>query len=242
MTKDLFPNPDCFSHLSKVKPKPKGIDLLSHFGYETGHQYYRLLKDSYINFIIALFDKRHRQFPLNMIQYLGKDVKKLAIDENEATAGIEEELLLCQKSAYIGYDNDLRAYRDHLHRNYPGTKEFRVTKNPMNFGFTAWTFGINNRHRVVRNFVAVFEMGIYDKVNEYATKNKVKKDDNVVRNISEKVFSTGVGDSGEIANKLELSGSILTVFVCWGCDKFVAGCVFLAEICYMKLIRVERLG
>lgn len=197
------------------------------FGYEL-IQIIFYLNLNYLSLGIALLDARHRRFPANMVKYFGTDVKKLpAVDEIDIKAGIEEELLLCQRSAYIGYSDEVRAYRGHLHQSYPRAKEFRVTRNPLYLDFLGWTFGTNNEHKVVRHFVAVIEMGIYDKVVEYANKNKFKRDHNFIGNITENVFSSKVLNEESTTT---LSGSILTVFICWGCGKFIAGCIFFAEI------------
>lgn len=229
--RDLHTNSKCFSLLSKRINSAYNKILISPLGYELWQYLGVLLNtNSTYNVAFSLMDQKHRQFPHNLVVHLGSDTAKLNIDSKMIVAGIEEELIQCKKSAFIAPLNDVTAYAEYLRMSYPNAKEFHVTRKPLDLHYLAWTFETNTQHKVVRQFVALMEMGTYHKIVEIEYRNRFKKDAKLIKTIAKKVLPEWRQDATEPVNKLQLNGSIQTVFIFWGCGKLFASCILLLEV------------
>lgn len=212
--------PDCFALLSKPRsPLPQNLSYTHPQSYSVGFDllqtmdYYNIISKS--NKLLAeLMDPMVRKFPWNFIQFIGnmkKDSDRSPIyNLDAAKTAVEEDLLLCEKSAYLTSQSEAHLYRNHLLKKYPWSKPLHVSKEEYFAPSIFWRFGVGEGHKVVKAFKAIVEVGIFGELNQF-TKYNGFKTSNTKENKPHPIQFRPV----------KITGNIQTVFWLW-----VAGLLF----------------
>ncbi|XP_035713914.1 uncharacterized protein LOC110857739 [Folsomia candida] len=85
------------------------------------------------------------------------------VTTNEVNRLIEEEILQCERSAYIGPSSEVNAYYDYLTRNYPTKSWYRGEKTIFE-SLVGFTLRVGRESRMVRYFKMFLDAGIYSQV------------------------------------------------------------------------------
>lgn len=232
--KQLYAHSACFSLLSRSTTSVSKATFLTPLAYKLARYLFVLLStNSTVNIGLALSDLGHRHFPRNLLQYLDGNLSHLQI--NRVGAAVEEELIRCGKSAFISTQQDIIVYMGYLQRNYGKSGTFTGAKTRLSLNYLAWTFETGRQHRVVRQFVRLQEMGIYNKLVQIEYRNKFKKDSKLVEALTEAVFKKS--SESDLSGRLQLGGSIATIFIILGCGGTLGSFIFGVEACWSLSIK-----
>ncbi|OXA43215.1 hypothetical protein Fcan01_22097 [Folsomia candida] len=212
LRKNLIMKSSCYSVLSAPIQSPQ-FDYLSSLSYSffrdmqilvgsANEKGFKSRKDKIIKDVI---DPRHRSFPLKFIPLL--DITTPEISIAQIGPAIHAELLLCQKSVYVGSKEDAEALKYNFERRHPSTPKFHVSREKFHVASIGWRFETVSHHRVVKNFKRLLESGIYYLLHGYANFNHANKEINgsEVETVIEEPAS----------GRVDLDGRFQTIFFLW---------------------------
>lgn len=156
-----------------------------------------------------------------MLLFLGTENRTLS--NTQINLVIEAEIMKCGKSAYLGLNEDIFPYLNHLKKVYPRVK-FGLGKQPLPSLHMGWTFGALFETRGSKYFKYLIQAGIYKKISEFGQNNEF-------------VGRTKISKGGKrlTAGIQKLTESLLTVFIALGFGCLAATGVMLVEISRFKL-------
>lgn len=142
----------------------------------------------------------------------------------EVNGLIEEELLQCERSAYIGASREIDSYYEYLKRNYPAKKWYQVQKTmlerPIGFTFRVW-----RESRLVLYIKLLMQAGIYRHVSDLVNRNAT-----IFR--ERKAKARGENDKFRYTTpfkEVELGDSIQTIFIMLVTCLALCSCVMVFE-------------
>lgn len=180
-----------------------------------------------------LMSPGHRPFPKRFLTRLCSNIGKADIHISEIPLGIEEELLLCDKSVYFASLKDVVAYRDNLALRYPWSKPFHISTDYLYGGVMGWTFKTVSDDRIVTTFKRLLDSGIYGRLVIAEKRNAYQKSRNATREIEAMIFA--VKSVSMSSMKVSLNGSIQTVFIGWIYAIPLCVGVLISEFIFSKL-------
>lgn len=137
---------------------------------------------------------------------------------------VEEEILKCHRSAYIGPSREVDVYYEYLKRHFPTKKWYRggktIFERRFGFMFTVW-----RESRMVRYFKLFVDSGIYNRVS-----NQVALNANILREREANLGKSEKFRYAEMSFKVvQLGDSIQTVFILLAICLGVSCCVVVFE-------------
>lgn len=140
---------------------------------------------------------------------------------------IEEEILQCDRSAYIGASREIDSYYNYLRRHYPTKKWYRVEKTilerPIGFAFKGW-----RESRMVLCIKLFLEAGIYRHLSDLVNRNTTFLRERTAKERGENekfVYTTDF-------KAVQIGDSIQTVFIML--VTCLAGCFCVAVFEFVK--------
>jgi hypothetical protein len=119
---------------------------------------------------------------------------------------IEEELVDCKRSAYVGYKTDISFELEYLRSNYR-RQQWQKGEEDIFPQVQSWGFRRHGNSKVPYYLTMIIESGIYRRLEEYSRIGEYLKRRNITRIISCET------KSDRIVRPLGISGSIQTVFI-----------------------------
>jgi hypothetical protein len=147
---------------------------------------------------------------------------------------IEEEIVSCGKSAYVGQEQVVQAELKYLKVNYL-RQPFQLGKVDYAGGFSGWGFEMPGLSKVPHAFNQFFESGIYFMLRKYSSYLEYLERRAATKEIRE------MKDSDIFVRALSLHGSIQTIFIIWLSMLVLSGIVSFGEIFYSKSILFQSL-
>lgn len=220
----------CYTVLSQFAPRsgvmkyPRHNYKIDIFHIEILYQAYKFPKDlEYLPYL--MFNPRIRWYPERV-----KFLENVTIPRVNGV--IEDEILECDKSAFIGESGEVEPYYDYLRRNYPKKKWYRgkndILTSPIGFSFKVW-----RESRMMQYFNGFLESGIYNQISNRLTINAtILREREAKRGKGKGEGKKGQGHTSYMDVRLE--DNIQTVFILLGTCLGV--CVLIAGIEYAMYI------
>jgi hypothetical protein len=172
----------------------------------------------YARRLLAFFSPTNRHYPMDP-NFDNNADKKIPLF---LSAAVENELVACKKSVFLGQTKDLIYELSYLKDSYP-RKAFYISSGTFENGFRnsiVWSFWNAGRSRVPSYFRLLIEAGVRDGVLGLR-KNKFY----YKRRIGTKIVQDQESHDGDLG----ITGSIQTIFFIWLGGLAVAGFTFIAE-------------
>lgn len=134
----------------------------------------------------------------------------MVIPHKEIWPAIEDELLLCEKSVYVGTKQDTESYKDYFKKKYPTAKRFHISRDSIRVAITGWNFPIDQSHTFVRGFKNFLDFGIYNELLWFEKYNHVGKN-----NVSVDINKTELNGVSQQIARGKTSEGMQNVFLVW---------------------------
>lgn len=218
--RSILSNSSCYSTLST----PNNISSADYLSIERYSVYFFFAGISYsawgskssdLPLLKRLLDPRQLPFPKKFIPFLKKTfnnevINKVVIPHKEIWPAIEDELLLCEKSVYVGTKQDTESYKDYFKKKYPTAKRFHISRDSIRVAITGWNFPIDQSHTFVRGFKNFLDFGIYNELLWFEKYNHVGKN-----NVSVDINKTELNGVSQQIARGKTSEGMQNVFLVW---------------------------
>lgn len=129
---------------------------------------------------------------------------KLLNDNQDATSVIENEIVQCNRVAFVDDFNVVTNEFNYLKKHYPSIN-FVISKDVFYPSQKVWSFAPNSGPKIVDNFQALISSGIYEKISQYFTLRDYRNRLNFTVNQTNNIIRSYV-------QPLNLEGLVQTIF------------------------------
>ncbi|OXA64648.1 hypothetical protein Fcan01_00195 [Folsomia candida] len=234
--RSILEQTNCFAVLSSPSGDPNARGLMTYWWTRKLTQltivaHKNALGEAYYKLMSSFISIKQRYYPKSLH---GWD-KKVKITRQIINSAVEEELVACGKSVYVGTGSHIADYKTYLEQQYP-FRTFYTGSAPIFAEMRWWSFSCSKDSKILKYFRLFIESGIHQWYAAWQEREGRKEKLVVSKGIKRKVFVSGT--YWELVKRLYLQTSVQTLFQLCAGFLAVAGGVFV----YERFWRVVRYG